>query len=162
MRAAVFTVITSLLAAMGHVQGGGHLPDPAVLVTVAVVVGGSLSGSADRRRNGPEIVVALLTSQVVFHLLFTLGPHGESYRAAPQMVGFHLLAGLASAWVMTVGERSLFHLVATLHRAVVDSLDRPRIAWALLWTVLIAGPSGRRNGAPMPGGVSHRGPPAPA
>jgi len=44
LRAGVFALVATQLAALGHVVGGGQLPDPAMLLTIGIFLGGSLSG----------------------------------------------------------------------------------------------------------------------
>ncbi len=64
LRASVFAVVATSLAAIGHVNGGGHAPDPAILVVLALLVAATVSGLADRRRSGLQISAMLAISQV--------------------------------------------------------------------------------------------------
>jgi len=164
-RASVFAVIATQLAALGHVIGGGQLPDLAVLLTIAVFLGGSLSGLAARRRTGAQIFAVLAASQLVFHIAFavtaTHAGHGtDGPLDTPRMVAFHLLAALAAAALMAGGESTLFRLFAALHRVLVPArLIRP-VVLAPAWTAVITNDSG---GLRLRAGelslVSRRGPP---
>src|SRR6478735_5757503 len=91
-RGSVFAVIATYIAALGHAAGGGHLPDPAVLGTIAVFLGGSISGLATRRRGLGQILGLLIASQVVFHLVFQLTAHHTDAVDLGRMLAFHLLA----------------------------------------------------------------------
>ncbi len=105
-------------------MGGGQLPDPAVLLTIAVFLGGSLSGLATRRRTGTQIFAVLAASQLVFHIAFAVTATHAGHGAGgpldgPRMLAFHLFAALAASALMAGGESTLFRLFAALHRVLV-------------------------------------------
>jgi hypothetical protein len=164
-RASVFAVLATQLAALGHVMGGGLLPDPAVLLTIAVFLGGSLSGLATRRRTVTQIFAVLAASQLVFHADFEVTATHAGHGAGgpldtPRMLVFHLFAALAAAALMAGGESTLFRLFAALHRVLV----RVRIVQAVVlapgWTAVITGSSGAvRLRSGVLSQVSRRGPP---
>jgi hypothetical protein len=165
LRASVFAVLATQLAVLGHVMGGGHLPDPAVLLTIAVFLGGSLSGLAARRRNGAQIFAVLAASQLVFHIAFAVTATHAGHGAgdpldAPRMLAFHLFAALAATALMAGGESTLFRLFAALHRVLVRTRLAPPVVLAPAWTAVITGGSG---GVRLRSGeltrVSRRGPP---
>ena len=162
LRASVFAVLATLLAALAHGSGGGHPPDPAVLLSVALLVGGTVSGLADRRRNGLEITAMLAGSQLVFHLLFQVTSHGPGHPDLPRMVGFHLIAALASAWLMTAGERTLFQLFAALYRVLASGRCAQQVRLGPSWTAFIGHRPGPGSGAWLAASVSRRGPPTTA
>jgi hypothetical protein len=140
LRAGVFALVATQLAALGHVVGGGHLPDPAMLLTIGVFLGGSLSGLCTRRRTGPQIFAMLVASQVVFHFAFQVTVHHASSVDAGRMIAFHLIAALGAAWVMSSGESTLFRLFAALHRVVRwPTRGRPAVELAPTWTAVITG-----------------------
>jgi len=148
LRASVFAVLATQLAALGHVMGGGQLPDPAVLLTIAVFLGGSLSGMAARRRTGAQIFAVLAASQLVFHIAFavtaTHAEHGAGGPLdAPRMLAFHLFAALAASALMSGGESTLFRLFAALHRVLVRArLIQPVVlAWPIGLLAVWAGAS---------------------
>ena len=146
-------------------MGGGQLPDPAVLLTIAVFLGGSLSGLATRRRTGTQIFAVLAASQLVFHVAFAITATHAGHGAggpldAPRMLTFHLFAALAASALMARGESTLFRLFAALHRVLVRvPLIRP-VVLAPAWTAVIPGGSG---GLRLRSGelslLSRRGPP---
>jgi hypothetical protein len=165
VRAGVFAVVATQLAALGHLLAGGALPDPAVLLTVTVFLGGSLSGFTGGRRTGPQIVAALLASQLAFHLTFSLTAHpmaGESGGLVEPagMVAFHLLAAVAAGWLMTAGESTLFRLFAALHRALLTAVRVPPVGLAPHWTARVpAGVAGLQASFTELSAGSRRGPP---
>ncbi len=164
-RAGVFAVAASLLAALGHVLAGGGLPDPAVLITVTVFLGGSLSGFTGGRRTGLQIVAALLASQLAFHLTFSLAAHPTAGEPAgvgepARMIALHVLAAVAVGWLMTAGESTLFRLFAALHRALLSTARRPPVGLAPHWTACVpAGVVGLRASSTELSAGSWRGPP---
>jgi len=140
VRAFVFALVATQLAALGHVMGGGHLPDPAMLLTIGVFLGGSLSGAATRRRTLPEIFAVLVASQLLFHLAFQVTVHHASSVDTGRMLVFHLFAALAASWVMANGESTLFRLFAALHRVILmPTRGRPAIELAPTWPAVITG-----------------------
>ena len=169
LRASVFTAVATSLAALGHVNGGGHTPDPAILIVLAVLVAGTVRGLADRRLSGLQITAMLAASQVCFHLLFEVTAHHTgsvdvgsvdvgSVDVA-RMVSFHLFAASASAWVLTVGERALFRIFAALHRMIVRLSPATPIPLAPSWTALLADLSARVLHQALGATVTRRGPP---
>jgi hypothetical protein len=164
-RAGVFAVLATWLAALGHLLGGGRLPDLSVLFAVTIFLGGSLSGLATKRRSGWQIFIVLAASQLVFHAAFQLTAHShatESWVPTGQLLVFHLVAALLTSAVMTSGESTLFRLFATLHRALAPARIRSVVWLPPEWTAVITGGAG--------GGllddsvaavVSRRGPPLP-
>jgi len=144
-RASVFALVAGYLAALGHMLGGGHLPDPAVLLTVAVFIGGSVSGLAVRRRTGPQIFTVLVASQFVFHLMFALTAHHPAPIDLGRMLVFHFCAAFAAAALMAGGESTLFRLFWALSRALSPSRPRQCVGVALRWTALIFAEVGHRR-----------------
>ena len=129
-RACVFAVLATQLAALGHLLGGGQLPDPAILLTVTVFLGGSLSGLATQRRSGWQIFAVMVASQLIFHAAFQLTAHacraraGLARRAAGCWCSTCSRRSLTSA-LMAGGESTLFRLFAALHRVLVPAADPP-------------------------------------
>jgi len=170
----MFAAVATSLAALGHVNGGGHPPDPAILIVLAVLVAGTVRGLADRRLSGLQITAMLAASQVCFHLLFEVTAHHSgsvdvgsvdvgsvdvgSVDVA-RMVSFHLFAASASAWVLTVGERALFRIFAALHRMIVRLSPATPIPLAPSWTALLADLSARVLHQALGAAVTRRGPP---
>lgn len=170
LRAGIFAVVATQLAALGHLLAGGALPNPAVLLTLTVFLGGSLSGFAGRRRSGPQIFGALLASQLVFHLALTLTAHpmeGHPMAAqaggsggAERMIAFHIVAAVVASWVMASGESTMFRLFSALHRVLRLAPTKATIDASPAWTALIpTGTVGVRPSAADLSTASRRGPP---
>ena len=159
LRASVFAVVATSLAAIGHVNGGGHAPDPAILTVLAALVGASVSGLADRRLSGLQITAMLAASQVGFHLLFEVTAHQSGPVDVARMVSFHLFAAAASAWLMTVGESALFRLFAALHRLIVRLRVAAPICVAPSWTAILVDHSCPGQRRSLAASVTRRGPP---
>jgi hypothetical protein len=173
VRACVFAAIATQLAALGHVLGGGAVPDLDILLPVTILLGGSLTGFAGRRRSLPQIFGALAASQLLFHVAFALTTHhGGSVAPAESpgavagtggMVAFHLLAALAASWVMAHGESTLFRLFAALRRVLVPSRRPLPVRLSPRWTAVITGGAGGRLLLTGLGSLSsRRGPPLPS
>ena len=156
----MFAGVATSLAALGHVNGGGHAPDPTILIVVAVLIATTVSGLADRRLSGLQITATLAASQVCFHLLFEVTAHHSGSVDVGRMVTFHLFAAAASAWVMTVGERALFRLFAALHRLIVRLYPSSPVRLAPSWTALLADRPAPRLHQALAACISRRGPPA--
>ena len=105
VRGAVFAVVAVWLAAMAHASAGGALPDPAVMVTAGGLLAFAAAGAARKIRRLPEIGGALLTAQVLLHLLFAVaGHHGGAALPVGSMLVAHVVAAAVSAVVMAGAE----------------------------------------------------------
>lgn len=136
-----------------------------MLVTVTVFLGGSLSGFARRSRTGPQILGALLASQLAFHLAFSLTAHPMARESgigggAERMIAFHVVGAVVASWVMASGESTVFRLFAALHRVLLIAPTAPTIGVFPSWTALI--PTGTGGVGPSAADLStasRRGPP---
>jgi hypothetical protein len=137
---------TSLgLAVMAHSAGGGHLPQPGVLVVAAVLLGLVAVPLTARRRQTPGLIALIAVEQVLLHMTFTTavvagvkpgqlisgGPHHGTIDAISpaaahhgavlvpdwQMLVFHGLAVLATAWLLARGEAWLWRTADRVVRA---------------------------------------------
>ncbi len=136
-----------------------------MLVTVTVFLGGSLSGFARRSRTGPQILGALLASQLAFHLAFSLTAHPMARESgigggAERMIAFHVVGAVVASWVMASGESTVFRLFAALHRVLLIAPTAPTVGVFPSWTALI--PTGTGGVGPSAADLStasRRGPP---
>lgn len=165
-RASVFAVIAAGLAALGHALAGGGLPDPAVLLTVTVFLGGAVSSLASSRRTGPQIFAMLVLSQLVFHVLFEVtATHAQHSGGVAvdtgSMLAFHLAAALATSWLLTCGESTLFRLFAALRRVLHPARRALAVPCTPSWTALVAADNASaRLRAGELSLISRRGPPS--
>ena len=144
-RSGTFAVFATQLAALGHLLGGGQLPDLSILLTVTVFLGGSLTGLAKSRRKGRQIFAAMVASQVVFHAAFQLTVHSDesvSWVPGGRMLLFHLVAAGVTATLLARGESMLFRLFAALHRVLLPARIRPIVGAVPHWTAVITGGAG--------------------
>lgn len=130
LRAGLFAVVAAQLAALGHLAGGGRVPDLSALLTTTAVIAPVAGTLARRRRRFPAILGVLVLAQVLFHLLFCLTGHGDhampmdsrSDPTSPRMLAFHLVAAALTALVLTCGEAAAFRLAALWRRLVRRTL----------------------------------------
>ncbi|MET0866252.1 MAG: hypothetical protein ABWZ98_18115 [Nakamurella sp.] len=161
-RAGVFAVVATQLAALGHLLGGGQLPDLSILLTVTVFLGGSLSGLAGSRRTSWQLFAALVASQLVFHAAFQLTTHSHgtgSWVPSGPMLVFHLAAAAATAALLAGADSMLFRLFAALHRVLVPVRTALVVELPPRWTAVIVGEAGAEYGCATTSCVSRRGPP---
>ena len=156
----MFALVTAYLAALGHVVGGGGLPDFAPLLLAAVLIAGSVSGLARGRRSTGQIFGLMLASQLAFHLLFAVTAHaGHEHLDLVRMAVFHLLAAVGATAVLARGEDTLFRLFAALTRVVLRTLPPAPVVRTRTWTVVNADDERVPATASCPAPVSRRGPP---
>jgi len=177
-RAGILGATSMLLATAGHVIGGGTLPPAGLLALVAGAVGLlAVSVTGRRLRLGPLLVV-LGVEQIALHLLVhatatvsactsvLMPAHGMTSTTVCSaasassggwpMLGGHLLALLATAWLLARGEQWLWHAVERVrtYATVRPSLRRRRAEPPVL-ALLVAAPVAAGWSAAAP-----RGPPA--
>jgi hypothetical protein len=97
LRGVVTAGLSTLLIAVGHVLGGGTVPDLTVLLVLFPLLTGTVVGVADRCRSLLGTVATLAGGQVALHvLLAVLHPH-PPVDAAPgglAMLALHAVATL--------------------------------------------------------------------
>ncbi len=71
LRGGLFAMVSSQLAALGHLVGGGMLPSPAIVLGVGGLIAMEAVGLASRQRGFLGILSLLASSQLLFHLLFS-------------------------------------------------------------------------------------------
>lgn len=118
------------LAALGHLAGGGHLPDLSVLITATAILAPAGIALARRQRGFLAILGVLALAQVLCHLLFGLAARGGGMAqhdmqmgpmagmASTRMSVLHLAAAVLTAVVLTRGEAATFALARLWRRLV--------------------------------------------
>jgi hypothetical protein len=96
------------VAALFHVSGGGSAPSPVALaLSLAFATLASITLTA-RRLSLWRLTASVTLSQVLFHLLFSLGGGTARFSAAGELTGLsHLHSG--SHLVMTAGDAAAAH-----------------------------------------------------
>ena len=160
LRGATLAAVATELAALGHVVGGGALPDPAVLVTVGVFVGGAAASVATRRRSGLQIFGVLAASQLLFHAAFAATAHHGGPVDAGRMLAFHVLSAVIASWLLAGGDATLFGLFTMLRRTLRTLRTTPAIGLPPGWTaVLVEGQGALRLRTARFARTRRRGPP---
>lgn len=134
VRGLAVAVLSVVVAAFSHVAGGGMAPGvlgTTLALTFAVLVSVALAG---RTLSTPRLVVSVVLSQVVFHVLFSLGATPSVAASGSEPVG---MLGM----VMSGGAHSVLPDVATVSGGHSMGMDDSRMwlghAVAALVTVLI-------------------------
>jgi hypothetical protein len=121
LRGLVIAGLSTLLIAVGHVLGGGAVPDLAVLTVLFPLLTGAVVGVADRCRSTRATVATLAGGQYALHvLLAVLHPH-PTVDAAPQgltMFALHAVATLVVTVLLRHADRALAAVGSALRRAV--------------------------------------------
>lgn len=166
-RAAAFSAVCVLLAALAHRLAGGAGPGPLTLAVGILLVMAPAAALGGRERAYPSVMLLLGATQVGLHELF-----GTTFRADPELLHHgqglsegmgmflaHLTATLVTGWWLARGEAALW---AVLRRLFLRLLP---------WSLPVVHPWVRPAAPPMRRVVvrtelrhivSRRGPPLPA
>jgi hypothetical protein len=130
LRGVVLAALSTLLTALGHVAGGGSLPDLALLVVLFPMLCGVLASLARCCASAAGAVLTLAAGQLALHhLLVLMHPsHQESGPAVlggAAMVPMHAVATLVTALMVRTADRALVALVAALRRVLPRRLVPP-------------------------------------
>ncbi|MGH3612371.1 MAG: hypothetical protein ACRDRK_07185 [Pseudonocardia sp.] len=123
LRATALAALCTLLTAMGHVAGGGSIPDIAVLVVLFPLLAGVPAARAQRCASVTGTVVTLAAGQLgLHHLLVLLHPSHHETGPAPLngtgMLALHATTTLIMAVLVRHADRALVALTAALRRMV--------------------------------------------
>src|SRR4051794_2502763 len=170
LRGLVTAGLCTLLIAVGHVLGGGALPDLAVLAVLFPLLTGAVVGLADRCRNTAATVAVLAGGQYALHVLLgVLHPHGSATGpSAVTMVALHAAATVVVALLLRHADRALVAAGSAvrrmLRRPFVPPADAPRPPPVRRRPprAPVAAPPVRPPRRPPPPPPARRGPPAAA
>ncbi|MGH3569916.1 MAG: hypothetical protein ACRDRH_28680 [Pseudonocardia sp.] len=123
LRGAALAALCTLLTAMGHVAGGGSIPDIAVLVVLFPLLTGMLAARAQRCASVTGTVMTLTAGQFgLHHLLVLLHPShhgtGPATLGGTGMLAMHAATTLVTAVLVRRADRALGALAAALRRVV--------------------------------------------
>ncbi|SFI66983.1 hypothetical protein SAMN05216275_104225 [Streptosporangium canum] len=120
-RAAAFSAVCVMLAALGHLAAGGSGPAPWAMATGTATVTALAVLLAGRERSTATISVGLSAMQLFLHELFAYGdpsgisltahPHGQGLGEDLGMLVAHLTATLITGWWLARGEGALWALL---------------------------------------------------
>ncbi|GAA4544718.1 hypothetical protein [Pseudonocardia xishanensis] len=159
LRAAVLACLATLLTALGHLAGGGTLPDLALLVVLFPLLAVVVTALAERVRGRLGVLAVLGGGQLVLHeLLVLLGhDHGGSV-GGPRMLLMHAAATLCAGLLLQHVDRLLAALGRALARVVPRRIPPPRVEMPLPVRAVPATGVRRRAAVGTP---RRRGPPVP-
>jgi hypothetical protein len=128
VRGSLLAVSSAVLSVMAHHLADGGLPDPALTMLLAGLVGWTATALA-RKARGPLATIALLGSaQVIMHLvLTTLSRHdmsGPGNYSGLAMFTAHAIATLLTALLLARADAMLLTVLAVL-RAILPRLLAP-------------------------------------
>jgi hypothetical protein len=121
LRGVVTAGLSTLLIAVGHVLGGGSLPDLTVLVVLFPLLTGAVVGAAERCRSARGTIATLAGGQYALHVLLgILHPH-PPVGAAPNgltMLALHAVATLVVTVLLRHADGALVAVGAALRRVL--------------------------------------------
>ncbi|MGZ8807615.1 MAG: hypothetical protein ACXWZ0_11440 [Mycobacterium sp.] len=153
-------LLTAALAVAAHAAGGGALPNGAAMSLLAVLAAtaGALATTIPQAGTPRCLLGLLAVSQLLGHLLLSSAGHHHAGSSAPPtatMLAAHLLALVAGATLILVGER----LWRALSRAVRSVVRVDCAVAARPMTVARRPDQPLRSALLLAASVSHRGPP---
>jgi hypothetical protein len=135
LRGAALAVLSTLLTSVGHVAGGGAVPDLAVLVVLFPLLAAVLVTVAERCRSLARVVTTLAAGQLALHLLMDLLHPAHDVMepvvaSGTGMLGMHAAVTLVLAVILRYADRAAVGLVDALRRVLPRRLtplpaDRP-------------------------------------
>ena len=131
LRGLVTAGLSTLLIAVGHVLGGGAVPDLAVLVVLFPLLTGAVVGLADRCRTTAATAAVLAGGQYALHVLLgVLHPHGSvAGPSAVTMFALHATVTVVVALLLRHADRALVAAGSAvrrmLRRPFVPPADAP-------------------------------------
>jgi hypothetical protein len=129
VRGATFAGLSALLTAVGHVAGGGTVPDLAVLVVLLPLLAVVFVSFAQRCRTTVSTVAVLGAGQLLLHTLMVLmHPASDAVPATmggPSMVAAHAAVTLVMAVALRHADDAVAALVAALCRVLPRRLTPP-------------------------------------
>ncbi|AZI57026.1 hypothetical protein EH165_01420 [Nakamurella antarctica] len=138
VRCSVLAALAAQIAVIGHLFGGGSMPDLAALGAVSVITTAVLTTFARQPRSFMPLFVVMSGAQVLFHLVFTVSSHHDHALHAWPMIAFHLVAAIGSAALLARGETLLFGLFAAVLRRLPRLVTAAQIDIAPSWVVVVS------------------------
>lgn len=121
-RAGALATLSALLTAVGHLAGGGTLPDVGVLLVLLPLLAGGFVQVASKCRGAVGTTATLAAGQLALHaLMVQLHPPHDAGPAAPDgatMPVLHIGVTLATAVALNHADRAVAGLLTALQRLV--------------------------------------------
>ena len=123
LRGTVLAALTALLTAVGHLAGGGSLPDLGLLAVLLPALAWPLIAIAERCRGLLATTAVLGAGQLVLHELLTTvhTHHGPTHAAVTDdtsMVAVHAAVTALTVLGLRYADQGIAALGAALHRVV--------------------------------------------
>lgn len=146
IRGCALAVTSAVLALAAHLVAGGVLPDPALSLLLALVLGTSGIAVAQRRRRGWAILLVVAVTQVALHAVLRSpdglsSPNGHGAVSAPAVAGSvpmvlaHAMAVLLTAWLLTGAESAIFVVAAALSLVLPKRLAPLPVVAPVVWSL---------------------------
>lgn len=121
-RGTATAVLSAVLTAVGHLAGGGAVPDLAVLVVLLPLLATAFVSAAGACRAGVGTVAMLAVGQLVLHqVMALLHPGHDAASAAPgaaAMFGMHAAVTIVTAVALRFADHAVSALVTALGRVL--------------------------------------------
>ena len=163
-RGVVVAALTGLLSVLGHVAGGGALPDLVTLAVLAPLASGVVATIAGRRAGFLPTAAVLGAGQVVLHsaaVLLHVGAHHAPSVPWPRMVAAHAVVTVVLAVVVTNADAALTAVRAACARTLPRRLTPSPVERPLRAAVLPAPGLPARLARILSVAHTRRGPPVP-
>lgn len=121
LRGVVNAALSTLIIAVGHLVGGGAVPDLTVLVVLFPLLTGAVVGVADRCASLRGTVAALTGGQAALHVLLgVLHPHAQAATAPSglTMLALHAVATLVVTVLLRHADAALTAVGSALCRVL--------------------------------------------
>lgn len=159
-RASALATSSALLTAIGHLAGGGTVPDLAMLVVLLPLLTAVLLSVAQRCRSLPGTIAILGAGQLALHELLTLLHPADAHNApAVAMVAAHTAVTLVIAVALRHADAAVSAVLAALARLVPRRLAPLPARRPLRVFVQAPAELAARIAALMARTHAHRGPP---
>jgi hypothetical protein len=160
LRALVTAGLSTLLIAVGHVVGGGAVPDLAVLVVLFPLLTGGVVGLADRCRSTSATLATLAGGQYALHVLLgLLHPHASvAGPSGTTMLALHAVTTVLVAVLLRYADAALVAVGSALRRVLPRRTFVPPADGPLL-PLRVAGPARPARRLALAAVPARRGPP---
>ncbi|MEJ3658287.1 hypothetical protein WEH80_35525 [Actinomycetes bacterium KLBMP 9759] len=162
-RSVVLAALCALVTAVGHVGGGGTLPDLGILVVLLPMLAAVFSSFARRCRSATGTVATLGAGQLALHhLMELLHPAHVTAAAAfdpAQMVTMHALVTLVMAVALRYADAAVAAVRAAARRVLPRRWAQPPVSRPLITLAVPAAEVPLLLARTMATAVVRRGPP---
>jgi hypothetical protein len=125
VRGGVLAVLSALLTGVGHVAGGGSVPDLTGLVVLVPLLAAVFVSLADRCRGPVGTIATLGAGQFVLHQLMQMLHASHASQGGTSMIGMHAVVTLVTAAALLHADAAIEALVGALCKVVPRRLTPP-------------------------------------